>query len=148
MKTNKSSSTSYRSPLHTDLGGHFEEMACFIGQKINTSHRHRRAWNESMLENFLYSTGVTAYVVIRSNRQPKSLGRKCEHFATKPTSHSKSVYLRTPVLCTPVEALQALAKEAHIDYDHFVRTSEPDHRFAVQHFWVRTIAMDRLALIS
>ncbi|KAF6232018.1 hypothetical protein HO173_009855 [Letharia columbiana] len=31
---------------------------------------------------------------------------------------------------------QALAKEAHIDYDHFIRTSEPDHRFAVQHFWL------------
>ncbi|CAD6565258.1 MAG: methionyl-tRNA synthetase [Alectoria sarmentosa] len=31
---------------------------------------------------------------------------------------------------------QALANEAHIDYDHFIRTSEPDHRFAVQHFWL------------
>lgn len=31
---------------------------------------------------------------------------------------------------------QALANEAHIDYDYFIRTSEPDHRFAVQHFWL------------
>lgn len=29
-----------------------------------------------------------------------------------------------------------LAKEAHIDWDHFIRTSETDHRFAVQHFWL------------
>lgn len=25
---------------------------------------------------------------------------------------------------------------ADIDRDHFIRTTEPDHRFAVQHFWV------------
>ncbi|KAL9025008.1 MAG: hypothetical protein Q9196_006091 [Gyalolechia fulgens] len=29
-----------------------------------------------------------------------------------------------------------LAKRAEIQYDHFIRTSEPDHRFAVQHFWI------------
>ncbi|KAL8714667.1 MAG: hypothetical protein Q9220_001616 [cf. Caloplaca sp. 1 TL-2023] len=29
-----------------------------------------------------------------------------------------------------------LAKRANIQYDHFVRTSDPDHRFAVQHFWL------------
>ncbi len=31
---------------------------------------------------------------------------------------------------------EKLAKQAHVDYDHFIRTSEPDHRFAVQHFWL------------
>ena len=30
---------------------------------------------------------------------------------------------------------QKLAREANVDWDHFIRTSEPDHRFAVQHFW-------------
>lgn len=29
-----------------------------------------------------------------------------------------------------------LAKEIQVDCDHFIRTSEPDHRFAVQHFWL------------
>lgn len=29
-----------------------------------------------------------------------------------------------------------LARRADIQYDHFIRTSEPDHRFAVQHFWL------------
>lgn len=83
-----------------------------------------------------------AHIVVRSNRQPKKQDRRCERFVTRPTSHSKSAYLSTPVLCTLVEVLQALAKEAHIDYDHFIRTSDTDHRFAVQHFWVRTIAKD------
>ena len=31
---------------------------------------------------------------------------------------------------------EALAKEIQVDWDHFIRTSEPDHRFAVQHFWL------------
>ena len=31
---------------------------------------------------------------------------------------------------------QELADETQIDWDHFIRTSEPDHRFAVQHFWL------------
>ena len=31
---------------------------------------------------------------------------------------------------------ESLAKEANIDWTHFIRTSEPDHRFAVQHFWL------------
>jgi len=31
---------------------------------------------------------------------------------------------------------EVLAMDAHIDWDHFIRTSEPDHRFAVQHFWL------------
>ena len=31
---------------------------------------------------------------------------------------------------------QELADAANISYDHFVRTSEPEHRFAVQHFWL------------
>ena len=29
-----------------------------------------------------------------------------------------------------------LAKRAEVSSNHFIRTSEPDHRFAVQHFWV------------
>ncbi|KAL9118113.1 MAG: hypothetical protein Q9187_005344 [Circinaria calcarea] len=29
-----------------------------------------------------------------------------------------------------------LAQRAEVDRDHFIRTSEPDHRFAVQHFWL------------
>lgn len=31
---------------------------------------------------------------------------------------------------------ESLAKEANVDWTHFIRTSEPDHRFAVQHFWL------------
>ncbi|KAL8695019.1 MAG: hypothetical protein Q9224_003459, partial [Gallowayella concinna] len=34
------------------------------------------------------------------------------------------------------KAFVDLAKAADIRYDHFIRTSEPDHRFAVQHFWL------------
>ena len=34
------------------------------------------------------------------------------------------------------QPFRMLAKEAHIDWDHFIRTSDPDHRFAVQHFWL------------
>lgn len=33
-------------------------------------------------------------------------------------------------------AEKSLAKAADVDRDHFIRTTEPDHRFAVQHFWV------------
>ncbi|KAL8958024.1 MAG: hypothetical protein Q9193_004843 [Seirophora villosa] len=33
-------------------------------------------------------------------------------------------------------SFELLAKRADIQYDHFIRTSEPDHRFAVQHFWL------------
>ncbi|KAL8709646.1 MAG: hypothetical protein Q9225_007415 [Loekoesia sp. 1 TL-2023] len=33
-------------------------------------------------------------------------------------------------------SFDTLAKRAEIQYDHFIRTSEPDHRFAVQHFWL------------
>ena len=69
----------------------------------------------------------------------------CEHFATKPTGHSRSVLVKTSVVRIPIEDLQALADEANIQYDHFIRTSDPEHRFAVQHFWVRTIIKDRRA---
>ncbi|MCJ1397134.1 methionyl-tRNA synthetase [Xylographa trunciseda] len=34
------------------------------------------------------------------------------------------------------DPLKVLAQRANIDNDHFIRTSEPDHRFAVQHFWL------------
>ncbi|KAL8936974.1 MAG: hypothetical protein Q9216_004651 [Gyalolechia sp. 2 TL-2023] len=34
------------------------------------------------------------------------------------------------------KSFDLLAKRADIQYDHFIRTSEPDHRFAVQHFWL------------
>ncbi|KAL8965771.1 MAG: hypothetical protein Q9197_006333 [Variospora fuerteventurae] len=34
------------------------------------------------------------------------------------------------------KSFEALAERADIQYDHFIRTSEPDHRFAVQHFWL------------
>lgn len=36
-------------------------------------------------------------------------------------------------------AHQVLAQRANISYDHFIRTSTPGHRFAVQHFWVRNL---------
>lgn len=52
-------------------------------------------------------------------------------------------YFSMSVQGTSTEGLQRLADAAQIDYDHFIRTSEPDHRFAVQHFWVRAIAEDR-----
>ena len=31
---------------------------------------------------------------------------------------------------------ELLAKDANVDWNHFIRTSDPDHRFAVQHFWL------------
>ena len=34
------------------------------------------------------------------------------------------------------QQFKSLAKEANVDWSHFIRTSEPDHRFAVQHFWL------------
>ncbi|KAL9101768.1 MAG: hypothetical protein Q9163_003015 [Psora crenata] len=34
------------------------------------------------------------------------------------------------------QPFRKLAQEADISCDHFVRTSDPDHRFAVQHFWL------------
>ncbi|KAL8635786.1 MAG: hypothetical protein Q9228_006762 [Teloschistes exilis] len=34
------------------------------------------------------------------------------------------------------QSFEVLAKRADIQYDHFIRTSDPDHRFAVQHFWL------------
>lgn len=34
------------------------------------------------------------------------------------------------------EQFVRLAKAANIDYDHFIRTTDTDHRFAVQHFWL------------
>ncbi|KAL9612813.1 MAG: hypothetical protein Q9167_002596 [Letrouitia subvulpina] len=34
-------------------------------------------------------------------------------------------------------SFETLAKQAEIDYDHFIRTSKPGHRFAVQHFWLK-----------
>lgn len=85
-----------------------------------------------------------AHVVSRSNVQLQRQGKKCERFATRPISRFRSVHFGS-VLWSPIKVLQALANEAHIDYDHFIRTSEPDHRFAVQHFWVRTIAKARHA---
>ncbi|KAL8850056.1 MAG: hypothetical protein Q9221_004982 [Calogaya cf. arnoldii] len=33
-------------------------------------------------------------------------------------------------------AFKRLADSANVQYDHFIRTSEPDHIFAVQHFWL------------
>ena len=86
-----------------------------------------------------------AHPMIRFNEQPQRQGKMCEHFATRPTGHSRSVFVGTPVVCIPIEDFQTLANEANIAYDHFIRTSDPDHRFAVQHFWVRTITEDRRA---
>ncbi|KAL8734107.1 MAG: hypothetical protein Q9181_003296 [Wetmoreana brouardii] len=34
------------------------------------------------------------------------------------------------------KSFEVLANRADIQYDHFIRTSDPDHRFAVQHFWL------------
>lgn len=34
------------------------------------------------------------------------------------------------------QPFESLARAANVDWDHFIRTSEPDHRFAVQHFWL------------
>ena len=31
---------------------------------------------------------------------------------------------------------EGLAQAGQVDWDHFIRTSEADHRFAVQHFWL------------
>jgi methionyl-tRNA synthetase len=32
---------------------------------------------------------------------------------------------------------QALAKVANMDYNYFIRTTEPAHKESVQYFWVR-----------
>ena len=131
-------STSRWSSLHTRLDGYSEEMACFVRQKIYTRHRDRRAWNEGVLEKDLYSMDLIS-VVVRSKGQLQRQGKTYERFATRPTNRSRSVRFGTLVSCTSIEFMQTLADEANIDYDHFIRTSEPDHRFAVQHFWVRPL---------
>ena len=134
-------STSRWSSLYTRLDGYSEEMACFVRQKIYTRHGDRRAWNEGVLERKCYSMG-SIDVVIRSKGQLQRQGKTYERFATRPTSHSRSVHFGTSVFCISIEFPQTLADEANIDYDHFIRTSDPDHRFAVQHFWVCTLAQD------
>lgn len=63
-----------------------------------------------------------------------------ERSATRHINLFRWVVLGRAALYILITNLQTLANEAHVDYDHFIRTSEPDHRFAVQHFWVRTIA--------
>ena len=129
-------SASRWSSLHTRLDGYSKEMACFVRQKIYTRHRDRRAWNEGVSERDLYSMGLMS-LVIRSKGQLQRQGKMYERFATRPTNHSRLVRFGTFVYCTSTESPQTLADEANIDYDHFIRTSDPDHRFAVQHFWVR-----------
>ncbi|KAI4125894.1 MAG: hypothetical protein LQ347_005191 [Umbilicaria vellea] len=34
------------------------------------------------------------------------------------------------------KSFDVLARRVGVDLDHFIRTSDPDHRFAVQHFWL------------
>ena len=34
------------------------------------------------------------------------------------------------------QSFVSLAEAAKVDYDHFIRTSQPEHHFAVQHFWL------------
>ena len=133
--TNIYISTSRWSSLHTRLDGHPEEMACFVRQKSYTRHRDRRAWNEGVLEKDIYLMGLMS-LVIRFKGQLQKQGKMYERFATRPTNRSRSVRFGTFVFCTSIEFPQTLADEANVDYDHFIRTSDPDHRFAVQHFWV------------
>ena len=85
-------STSHWSSLHTRLDGYSEEMACSIRQKIYTRHGNRRTWNEGVSERILYSMG-SINVVIRSRGQLQRQGKTHERFATRPTSHSRSVHL-------------------------------------------------------
>lgn len=35
------------------------------------------------------------------------------------------------------ETFRDLARRGHIAHDHFIRTTDPDHRAAVEHFWAR-----------
>ena len=58
--------------------------------------------------------------------------------------HGKKVWQAAEKLGMPVkefcgeksEMFKLLAHRIDAQYDHFVRTSEPEHRFAVQHFWM------------
>ena len=58
--------------------------------------------------------------------------------------HGKKVWQAAAKLGMPVkefcseksEMFKLLAHRIDAKYDHFVRTSEPQHRFAVQHFWM------------
>jgi methionyl-tRNA synthetase len=34
------------------------------------------------------------------------------------------------------QSFLSLAEAAQVDFDHFIRTSQPEHHFAVQHFWL------------
>ena len=137
-------STSHWPPLHSRLGGYSEEMARFIRPKIYTRHRDRRAWNESA-QGGPRNQCVMAHIWIRCNGQPHRQDKRSERSATRPTSHFRSVYVGKWCRRTSIEVLQALANKANIDYDHFIRTSEPDHRSAVQAFWVCTTATNRHA---
>lgn len=44
------------------------------------------------------------------------------------------IAVKSILTCLCVE--QALAKAANLDNDHFIRTTDPAHRDAVQYFWV------------
>ena len=51
------------------------------------------------------------------------------------------------VFCDEMQQpFRRLAEEAHVEWDHFIRTSDPDHRFAVQHFWLMLQQRDMIYL--
>ena len=59
--------------------------------------------------------------------------------------HGKKVWEAAEKLGVPVkdfckeksDMFRELARRINVEHDHFIRTTDPDHRFAVQHFWLQ-----------
>ncbi|KAL8994012.1 MAG: hypothetical protein Q9169_005911 [Polycauliona sp. 2 TL-2023] len=73
---------------------------------------------------------VSAFIIVCAARTPDSDLRQIQRAAVKAKQDVRA-------FCnTNSQSFDRLARKANVQYDHFIRTSEPDHRFAVQHFWL------------
>ena len=71
----------------------------------------------------------------RFKERLKKLVKKFRTFAIRIINLLKSATRQVDQISN-ADLSKVLAQRAGVDRDHFIRTSEPDHRFAVQHFWV------------
>lgn len=87
------------------------------------------------LYTILLADVLKRWQVLKGDHQAALLTGTDEH-GMKVQKAAEKLDLPTKELCDKnAQVFQKLAATANVDYDRFMRTTDPDHKVAVEHFW-------------
>lgn len=120
-------------------------MAGSVTQASDPLHRDGRAWDEGTPSSCMaWGRARSDNGVIKIQRAADKAGMDVRSFCDEHYKEFDVCHWRLHIPCS-TDRSKTLAQKANVVPDRFIRTTDPDHKAAVEHCWVgRTRARSKM----